>query len=166
MTKRIDAINIHPGDSPTARRARHMDIEKRLEATGEETVRSLLNTGGLPTVWNPIILSWLAGDRLRDADMPLEEAGQKLEVLGVRHSREVSLRDAPGVYYLRPDENPNSHPDIKGMVQVIFLNVPPQPEHFAHLIGWQIATQGDIPAAPGTAYSVILKRPDGNNQGR
>jgi hypothetical protein len=62
MTK---PIRVHATDRTDAEvRARHADIEKRLDAMGREQVQIKLFTGGLPTEWNPIAHAWLAGDKL------------------------------------------------------------------------------------------------------
>jgi hypothetical protein len=62
--KKIDPIRIHASDDAAAIRYRHAQIEGRLNELGDDQVRSMLATGGLPTGWNPIIHAWLAGDRL------------------------------------------------------------------------------------------------------
>jgi hypothetical protein len=62
MTK---PIRVHGTDRTDEEvRARHADIEARLEAMGREQVQIKLFTGGLPTEWNPIAHAWLAGDKL------------------------------------------------------------------------------------------------------
>lgn len=45
-------------------RARHADIEDRLEKMGIAKIRILFERSALPTEWTPIILAWLANDRL------------------------------------------------------------------------------------------------------
>ena len=62
MTKPIRVHSIDADDA--AVRARHADIEKRLEELGPDSVRMMLLQGGLPTGWNPVIHAWLAGDKL------------------------------------------------------------------------------------------------------
>jgi hypothetical protein len=48
-------------------RARHEDIEKRLSEMGLAKLRLLMENGGLPTEWNPIIFAWLSNDKLEKA---------------------------------------------------------------------------------------------------
>ena len=62
--KQIDPIRIHASDDLATMRSRHAEIEARLNELGEDRVRSMLSSGGLPTNWNAIIHAWLAGDRL------------------------------------------------------------------------------------------------------
>ena len=45
-------------------RARHADIEERLEKMGMPRVRILAERGSLPTEWTPILIAWLANDKL------------------------------------------------------------------------------------------------------
>jgi len=62
MTK---PIRVHPTDRTDAEvRARHADIERRLEEMGRERVQIGLLNGGFPTEWNSIAHAWLAGDKL------------------------------------------------------------------------------------------------------
>jgi hypothetical protein len=56
-----DVIRINPMDTDDRAKARHEDIVKRLDELGPAPVRDLLQTGGLPTNWNPIIFGWLKG---------------------------------------------------------------------------------------------------------
>jgi hypothetical protein len=58
-------IRIHALDDDAAARARHDQIEKRLEELGPDQVRMMLLSGGFPTGWNTIIHAWLAGDKLK-----------------------------------------------------------------------------------------------------
>jgi hypothetical protein len=62
MTK---PIRIHPIDkSDDTVRLRHEEIERRLEELGTAKVEIMLSHGGFPTEWHPIIVAWLAGDKL------------------------------------------------------------------------------------------------------
>jgi hypothetical protein len=45
-------------------RARHKDIEDRLTDMGMARVRLLAENGGFPTEWGPILIAWLANDKL------------------------------------------------------------------------------------------------------
>ena len=60
-------IQIHHADTPAEARARHERIEKRLEDLGIPEVNRLSSTGGLPTQWDPIVRSWLKGEKLEAA---------------------------------------------------------------------------------------------------
>jgi hypothetical protein len=60
----IAPIRIHPMDTEAEVRARHAQIEARLEELGADQVRSMLGHG-LPEGWGPIVLAWLKGDRLQ-----------------------------------------------------------------------------------------------------
>lgn len=76
MTK---PIRIHPIDKDdTAVRARHADIEKRLEEIGADRVRMSMFHGGLPTEWHPIISSWLVGDKLEAEEVKSDAEPVKL----------------------------------------------------------------------------------------
>lgn len=61
-------IRIHPNDTDEAAKDRHRRIEKRLEELGHDQVQAMLNRGGLPTNWDPIIVAWLKGDKLEDEE--------------------------------------------------------------------------------------------------
>lgn len=54
-------IRIYPGDSEEEVKARHEKIVARLEELGPKQVEMLMNTGGLPPQWNPIITGWVSG---------------------------------------------------------------------------------------------------------
>jgi hypothetical protein len=59
-------IRIHAQDATIEQvRARHAEIEKRLEELGVDRVRMMLFHGGFPTEWNNVIHAWLAGDKLQ-----------------------------------------------------------------------------------------------------
>ena len=57
---RISAVDV----TDEAVRARHEDIEQRLSNMGLAKVKILFERGGFPTEWNPIILAFVAGDKL------------------------------------------------------------------------------------------------------
>ena len=70
-------IRIHPSDTDEAAKDRHRRIEKRLEELGHDQVQAMLNRGGLPTNWDPIIVAWLKGDKLEDEEKKPEQAAPK-----------------------------------------------------------------------------------------
>ena len=70
-------IRIHPNDTDEAAKDRHRRIEKRLEELGHDQVQAMLNRGGLPTNWDPIIVAWLKGDKLEDEEKKPEQAAPK-----------------------------------------------------------------------------------------
>ena len=70
-------IRIHPNDTDEAAKYRHRRIEKRLEELGHDQVQAMLNRGGLPTNWDPIIVAWLKGDKLEDEEKKPEQAAPK-----------------------------------------------------------------------------------------
>jgi hypothetical protein len=63
-------IQIHFADTDDEVRARHERIEKRLEELGKEEVNRLSAVSGLPTQWDPIIRSWLKGEKLEPEKKP------------------------------------------------------------------------------------------------
>lgn len=62
-----DPIVIHPLDSPEQARARHLEIQDRLQHFGKEQVQAMFGHM-LPDVWNPIIRAFLAGDLLEKTE--------------------------------------------------------------------------------------------------
>lgn len=62
MTKPIRISGVDRTDEEV--RARHEFVEDRLEKLGLAKVRLLFERGGLPTEWNPIILAWIANEKL------------------------------------------------------------------------------------------------------
>jgi hypothetical protein len=62
MTKpvRISGVDVTDEDV----RARHAEIEGRLENMGLAKVKIMFERGGFPTEWNPILLAFMAGDKL------------------------------------------------------------------------------------------------------
>jgi hypothetical protein len=61
----IDPIRIHHADTADEIRDRHAQIEKRLDELGPDSVKTLVSVGGLPPQWQPIITTWLKGDRVK-----------------------------------------------------------------------------------------------------
>lgn len=57
-------IKIHYADTEKESRARHEQIQARLNELGKDNVSLLVASGGLPTEWNPIIRSWMSGEKL------------------------------------------------------------------------------------------------------
>ena len=55
----METIRIHHADTDDEAKARHEQIVKRLQELGKVQVQAMMATGGLPTVWNPIIYEWL-----------------------------------------------------------------------------------------------------------
>lgn len=62
----MDPIRIHHQDTPLEAHERHRQIEERLEHFGADQVRAMMGHG-FPTEWNPIIVAWLNGQRLDQA---------------------------------------------------------------------------------------------------
>ena len=59
-----EPIRIWAGDTEEQVRSRHEEIEQRLENIGLARVRILMEHGGFPTHWLPIITAWASNDRL------------------------------------------------------------------------------------------------------
>jgi hypothetical protein len=73
-----DAIRVHAGDKTDAEvRARHEEIEKRLEELGPDRVRMMMFHGGFPPQWDTIVHSWLTGDKLNAIIDKKNEEGDK-----------------------------------------------------------------------------------------
>jgi len=72
----IAPIKIRDADAESDVRARHEYMENRLNALGEETVRTLMATGGFAPQMHPFVVAWLGGARLETKE---DEAKKKAE---------------------------------------------------------------------------------------
>ena len=68
--KTIAPIRIFHGDDEGGVRDRHERIIRQLESKGPDEVKRLAANGGFPSQWEPILGSWLRGDKLEAKKEP------------------------------------------------------------------------------------------------